>query len=298
MLSYIAKRLVAGLITVWFIATATFIAMHLVPGDPLMNQKAVSAEIRLNLERKYGLDKPVVEQYFIFLGNMLTGDFGISYTQQNRKVNDIIKDHFPVSATLGILAIFFATLGGILWGAITAVYKNRLPDIIIMDIKMPELNGVEATKAIATQYPEINIIALTTYNTKPFIRNMIDVGASAYLVKNSPTQKVLHTIKQVYYHGFYYDNLVMEALKGTHNGSKLDKRTVFDEDFITQREKEVLEQICLQKTSQEIAEALFISKRTVEVHRKNLLEKTGAKNIAGLVIFAIQNNLVSPIIIE
>ncbi|SVD59219.1 uncharacterized protein METZ01_LOCUS412073, partial [marine metagenome] len=132
MLSYITKRLVAGLITVWFIATATFIAMHLVPGDPLMNQKAVSAEIRLNLERKYGLDKPVVEQYFIFLGNMLTGDFGISYTQQNRKVNDIIKDHFPVSATLGILAIFFATLGGILWGAITAVYKNRLPDIIIM----------------------------------------------------------------------------------------------------------------------------------------------------------------------
>ncbi|MAO08455.1 MAG: DNA-binding response regulator [Alteromonas sp.] len=175
---------------------------------------------------------------------------------------------------------------------------TKLPDIIIMDIKMPELNGVEATKAIATQYPEINIIALTTYNTKPFIRNMIDVGASAYLVKNSPTQKVLHTIKQVYYHGFYYDNLVMEALKGTHNGSKLDKRTVFDEDFITQREKEVLEQICLQKTSQEIAEALFISKRTVEVHRKNLLEKTGAKNIAGLVIFAIQNNLVSPIIIE
>jgi ABC-type dipeptide/oligopeptide/nickel transport system permease component len=63
---------------------------------------------------------------------MLTGDFGISYTQQNRKVNDIIKDHFPVSATLGVLAIFFATLGGILWGAITAVYKNRLPDIIIM----------------------------------------------------------------------------------------------------------------------------------------------------------------------
>lgn len=60
------------------------------------------------------------------------GDFGISYTQQNRKVNDIIKDHFPVSATLGVLAIFFATLGGILWGAITAVYKNRLPDIIIM----------------------------------------------------------------------------------------------------------------------------------------------------------------------
>tara|TARA_R110002072_G_scaffold59158_5_gene150769 strand:- start:41168 stop:42100 length:933 start_codon:yes stop_codon:yes gene_type:complete len=132
MLAYTAKRLLAGLVTVWFIATATFIAMHQVPGDPLMNDKAVSAEIRANLEKKYGLDKPVVEQYFIFMGNMLQGDFGISFTQQNRKVNDIIRDHFPVSATLGILAIVFATLGGVLWGALTALYRNRLPDIVIM----------------------------------------------------------------------------------------------------------------------------------------------------------------------
>jgi ABC-type dipeptide/oligopeptide/nickel transport system permease component len=132
MLAYTLKRLLAGVITVWFIATATFIAMHQVPGDPLMNDKAVSPEIRKNLERKYGLDKPVVEQYFVFLGNMATGDFGISFTQQNRRVNDIIRDHFPVSATLGILAIVFATAGGILWGALTALYRNRLPDIIIM----------------------------------------------------------------------------------------------------------------------------------------------------------------------
>lgn len=132
MLSYTLKRLLAGVITVWFIATATFIAMHQVPGDPLMNDKAVSAEIRKTLEKKYGLDKPVTQQYFIFMGNMLTGDFGISFTQQNRKVNDIIRDHFPVSATLGIMAIFFATMGGILWGALTAVYRNRWPDILIM----------------------------------------------------------------------------------------------------------------------------------------------------------------------
>ncbi len=132
MLLYTVKRLLAGVITVWFIATATFIAMHMVPGDPLMNDKAVSAEIRKNLEQKYGLDKPVTEQYFIFLGNMLKGDFGISFTQQNRRVNDIIRDHFPVSATLGLLAIFFAATGGILWGALTAIYRNRAPDIIIM----------------------------------------------------------------------------------------------------------------------------------------------------------------------
>ncbi|XOV90380.1 MAG: ABC transporter permease [Pseudomonadota bacterium] len=132
MLAYTIKRLLAGVITVWFIATATFIAMHSVPGDPLMNDKAVSAEIRRNLEQKYGLDKPVYEQYFVFITNMLKGDFGISFTQQNRKVNDIIRDHFPVSATLGVLAILIAALGGILWGALTAIYRNRLPDIIIM----------------------------------------------------------------------------------------------------------------------------------------------------------------------
>ena len=132
MLAYTFKRLLAGLVTVWFIATATFIAMHSVPGDPLMNDKAVTAEIRANLEKKYGLDKSGPEQYLIFMSNMLRGDFGISFTQQNRKVNDIIRDHFPVSATLGLLAVFFAAIGGIVWGALTAIYRNRLPDIIIM----------------------------------------------------------------------------------------------------------------------------------------------------------------------
>jgi len=132
MLAYTLKRLLAGIVTVWFIATATFIAMHSVPGDPLMNDKAVTAEIRANLEKKYGLDKSGPEQYLIFMSNMLRGDFGISFTQQNRKVNDIIRDHFPVSATLGLLAVFFAAIGGIVWGALTAIYRNRLPDIIIM----------------------------------------------------------------------------------------------------------------------------------------------------------------------
>ena len=176
---------------------------------------------------------------------------------------------------------------------------ERLPDIIIIDIKMPELNGVEATKTIHKAYPEISIIALTTYNTKPFIRNMIDVGACAYLVKNSPTNKVLHTIKQVFYNGFYYDNDVLKAIKGIGNASnKNELKTVFDDEFITPREKEILELICHQLTSQEIAERLFISKRTVEVHRKNLLEKARVKNIAGLVIFAIQNELVTTIFME
>ena len=132
MLRYTIKRLIQGVITVWFIATATFLAMHSIPGDPLTSDKAVSEEIRKNLEAKYGLDKPLGEQYVIYLSNMLQGDFGISFSQENRSVNDIIREHFPVSATLGILAIAFAGLGGILFGALTALYRNRLPDIVIM----------------------------------------------------------------------------------------------------------------------------------------------------------------------
>jgi ABC-type dipeptide/oligopeptide/nickel transport system permease component len=132
MWKYTLKRLIQGLITVWFIATATFLAMHAVPGDPMSGDRAVSAEIRKNLEAKYGLDKPLGEQYVIYLGNLARGDFGISFTQQNREVNDIIREHFPISATLGVLAIVFAALGGILFGALTALYRNKLPDILIM----------------------------------------------------------------------------------------------------------------------------------------------------------------------
>ena len=132
MLRYSLKRLLQGLVTVFFIATATFFAMHSVPGDPLASDKAVTDRIRANLEAKYGLDQPLMTQYGIFLGNLVQGDFGISYTQENRRVNDIIREHFPVSATLGILAIAFAGLGGVLWGALTALYRNRLPDLLIM----------------------------------------------------------------------------------------------------------------------------------------------------------------------
>jgi ABC-type dipeptide/oligopeptide/nickel transport system permease component len=129
---YTLRRLIQGVITVWFIATATFVAMHTVPGDPLAADKAVSEEIRANLEAKYGLDKPIGQQYLVYMGNLARGDFGISFVQKNREVNDIISEHFPVSATLGILAIVFAALGGVLWGALTALYRNKLPDIVIM----------------------------------------------------------------------------------------------------------------------------------------------------------------------
>lgn len=129
---YIVKRLLSGALTIWFIATATFFAMHAVPGDPLSNERAVSAEIRRNLVAKYGFDKPLLTQYALYLRNMSRGDFGISFTQQNRRVNDIIREHFPVSALLGVVALMIAIIGAVIWGSLSARYRERWPDSAIM----------------------------------------------------------------------------------------------------------------------------------------------------------------------
>jgi len=167
MLRYSIKRLLQGIVTVWFIATATFIAMHSVPGDPLLQNKAVTAEIRKNLEVKYGLDKPVTQQYLIYMSNMLHGDFGISFTQQNRSVNDIIAKHFPVSATLGILAVAFAGIGGILWGALTALYRNRLPDVVIMFLVILGVSVPNFVFAAIGQLTLVHLNALVGHTVFP-----------------------------------------------------------------------------------------------------------------------------------
>ncbi len=159
MIRYTVIRLIQGVITVWFIATATFFAMHAVPGDPLMDDKAVSEEIRRNLEAQYGLDKPLPQQYGIYLWNMVHGDFGISFAQENRSVNDIIREHFPVSAILGILAITFAGLGGILFGALTARYRNKMPDIVIMFLVILGISVPSFVFAALGQFALVNLNA-------------------------------------------------------------------------------------------------------------------------------------------
>ncbi len=167
MLVYVLKRLAQGVITIWFIATATFVAMHAVPGDPLSGERMVNAEIRANLEARYGLDRPVLEQYFVYMGNMLRGDFGISYTQQNRRVNDIIREHFPVSATLGILSLVIATFAGVLWGALTAVYRNRLPDVVIMFLVIVGISVPNFVVAAVSQLVTVNLNAWFGWSLLP-----------------------------------------------------------------------------------------------------------------------------------
>lgn len=169
---------------------------------------------------------------------------------------------------------------------------KQLPEIVITDLKMPGLNGVETTKLIRKEFPDIKIIALTSYFSKPFIINMISIGAVAYLAKNSTPKLMLITINEVADKGFYYDAQVMKFIhEGLLNNSDQSKKSNFDMTYFTKREKEVLELICQQFTTNEIGEKLFISPRTVDGHRNNLLLKTDSKNLAGLVVYAIQNKL-------
>jgi DNA-binding NarL/FixJ family response regulator len=170
---------------------------------------------------------------------------------------------------------------------------EELPDIILIDLKMPEINGFEATKVIHKTHPDIKIIALTSYDGKSFITNMIDVGASSYLLKNTSPKMVIRTINEVFEKGFYYDEKVLTII---HNNiiSSSGKRIKSDLDkkLLSKREIDVLELICEQYTTSEIGEKLFISPRTVEGHRNNLLLKTQSKNVAGLVIYGIQKKLI------
>ncbi|MBQ0787693.1 MAG: response regulator transcription factor [Oceanihabitans sp.] len=169
-----------------------------------------------------------------------------------------------------------------------------LPEIVVTDLKMPNLNGVEVTKIIHKEFPEIKVIALTSYFSKPFILNMISIGAVAYLAKNSTPALMIKTIEEVYEKGFYYDEKVMQYVHESITNPKDKKiKSTFDTNYFTKREIEVLDLICKQFTTVDIGEKLFISPRTVEGHRNNLLLKTESKNVAGLVIYALKNKLVS-----
>ncbi len=160
MLSYVIKRIIGGILTVFVLATATFVAMHSAPGDPLLKAKAVSTEVRKNLERKYGLDQPILTQYLVFLKNMTKGDFGISFAQENRAVNDIIVEHFPVSAILGVLSIFYAAVGGILFGALTSVFRNRWPDAVIMFLV---ILGISVPNFVFASWGQLLLIKINAF---------------------------------------------------------------------------------------------------------------------------------------
>lgn len=131
MAKYIIKRLFISLLTIFVLVTTTFFLMKLIPGNPFMNDK-VPEEIQQQQLAYYGLDKPVIEQYFIYMGNLLRGDFGTSLKYVGREVGDVIKELFPVSAKIGLVSLFFAYIIGLAFGVICAQFKNRWPDYLLM----------------------------------------------------------------------------------------------------------------------------------------------------------------------
>jgi ABC-type dipeptide/oligopeptide/nickel transport system permease component len=134
--------------------------MHAVPGDPLSGEKAMSEVIRANLMQQYGLDKPLLTQYLIYMSNMLKGDFGISFSEENRSVNDIIREHFPVSAALGLVSLAFATMGGVLFGSFTALCRNRWPDTLIMFLV---ILAISVPSFVIAAFSQLGILNLNSW---------------------------------------------------------------------------------------------------------------------------------------
>lgn len=169
---------------------------------------------------------------------------------------------------------------------------EELPDVLLLDLKMPNLNGIETTKILREKYPNLKIIVLSTYFSKVFIIKMIELGAASYLPKNSMPEEVISTIKEVASKGFSFNQAVLEVIR---ENTIQKTKPKLDNPFgisLTNREKEVLQLICEENTTAEIGKKLFISPRTVEGHRNNLLQKLGCRNVAGLVIHAVQQQLV------
>lgn len=168
------------------------------------------------------------------------------------------------------------------------VLSNCQADIALMDINMPEMDGIEATRKGIQLYPDIKIIALSMYGEEEYYYKMIDAGAKGFILKDSDISEVKEAIITVSRGGSYFSQEllyhVIQKIKHRETESKLAN--------LSKREKEILLKICEGLSNQEIADSLFISKRTVDKHRANLLGKTNSKNTASLILFAIKNKLI------
>jgi ABC-type dipeptide/oligopeptide/nickel transport system permease component len=194
MLRYVMLRLGYALMTIWFVATATFFAMHLVPGDPLDNEKSVPPQIYANLRAYYGLDKSLPEQYVIYMRNLSSGDLGVSFTQQNRSVNDIIREHFAVSASLGVVALAMAFGGALLLASVAALWRRRLPDrltmlMVLIAVSVPGFVFAALSQLailFVNQWLDINLLPVAGWGTPRHMLApafVLGLGTMAYLTR-------------------------------------------------------------------------------------------------------------------
>jgi len=163
------------------------------------------------------------------------------------------------------------------------------PDIVLMDIDMPEIDGVEATQHAIRRFPDLKVVALSMYGDDAYYYKMIDAGAKGFLLKNSEFDQVKEAIKTVLDGSNYFSE---ELLYSLIKGFKSNQKEWSNGEELSEREQEILYLICKGFSNIEIADKLFISKRTVDNHRANILFKTNTKNTASLVVYAIKNKLV------
>jgi DNA-binding NarL/FixJ family response regulator len=166
--------------------------------------------------------------------------------------------------------------------------KTTKADVALMDINMPEMDGIEATRKGLKLNPEINIIALSMYGEEEYYYKMVDAGAKGFLIKDSDISEVKEAIITVSKGGSYFSQELLYHVIQKFKNREHESKTA----NLSKREKEILFKICEGFSNQEIAETLFISKRTVDKHRANLLGKTNSKNTASLILFAIRNKLI------
>lgn len=165
------------------------------------------------------------------------------------------------------------------------------PDVIVTDIKMPEMDGIEATKKLQALLPQVNVIALSMFEDEHLIVDMLEAGAKGYLLKNANKEEVFEALKTVAGNGTYYCNHTTQKLAQLIANSNYHPDRKPEKVTFTDRELDVINLICQQYVSKEIADKLGLSPRTVESHRVKIMEKMGVKNTAGIVIYAIRNGI-------
>lgn len=172
------------------------------------------------------------------------------------------------------------------------VLSKEPVDVIFMDIKMPHQNGIETTKLVVKQYPNIKIIALSMYDDKDNILEMFKAGVNGYLLKNTNKAEIEMAIKEVLAGGKYYSKEVSDVLLQRIIHAESDSYNTEASNQLTEREIEVLKYVCAQMSTKEIADVMCLSDKTIEGHRIRLIQKTNSKNLAGLVLYAVQHGLV------
>lgn len=173
------------------------------------------------------------------------------------------------------------------------ILDEIVPDIVLMDINMPKMNGIEATKIALDKHPDLKIIALTTFFEDDYIEQMFSAGVEGYMLKRSNIEDFEKAIKKVSEGGNYFSEEIIKVITRNLYKNKNRENKELDLPRLTPREKEILDLICKGLNNEQIAESVFLSPKTIEKHKSSLFQKTGTFNTVNLVIYAFKNQLVS-----